>query len=79
MDEDHDMYMGNAKTLGLASFSISKLVPEQKQTLRLQLSPSLDNDLVKEDRGTLHIEVIIWTLFFPTACYGGCLTGLLVI
>ncbi|BFI29665.1 hypothetical protein MPTK2_3g04690 [Marchantia polymorpha subsp. ruderalis] len=58
VDEDHDMYMGNAKTLGLASFSISKLVPEQKQTLRLQLSPSLDNDLVKEDRGTLHIELL---------------------
>ncbi|BBN04449.1 hypothetical protein MPTK1_3g04720 [Marchantia polymorpha subsp. ruderalis] len=56
LDED----MGNDKTLGLVSFPISKLVPEQVQTLPLPLLPSLDTDRVKDkkDRGTLHIELL---------------------
>jgi hypothetical protein len=57
LDED----IGQDKTLGLVSYPLSKLVPEESVKLQLPLLPSLDTDRVKDkkDRGSLIVEVIL--------------------
>jgi Ca2+-dependent lipid-binding protein len=57
MDED----IGQDKTLGVVSYPLVKLVPEETVKLQLPLLPSLDTDRIKDkkDRGFLIVEVIL--------------------
>ncbi|CAM6114039.1 unnamed protein product [Calypogeia fissa] len=55
LDED----IGQDKVLGLVSYPLSKLVPDEAVKLQLPLLPSLDTDRVKDkkDRGSLIVEL----------------------
>ncbi|KAJ7299878.1 hypothetical protein O6H91_Y124200 [Diphasiastrum complanatum] len=56
MDED----IGQDKMLGVVSFPLAKLIPEESKEYNLNLLPSLDTENVKDkkDRGTITIQLL---------------------